>query len=334
MSEGKYTFHLRAQNLNGEWSETVLFPFSVLPPWHRTYWAYALYLLLFVLLVYYALRIKTRRLTYINAQLEKTIEERTSKIALQNEELRKQTDQITLQSKTLLETNAAKDKLFRIIAHDLRSPISGLMKLTDIMANESEEFSISEFAEISRSLNISADNLYKLMNNLLEWATMQQEGIQFNPEKHQLWMLIEQAIGSVSERAKQKNIIIENTISGTMTITADEKMINTVLRNLVSNAVKFTEKGGRVILSAVQNEEETEISVHDTGVGISETDIEKLFKIEEKVGRPGTDNELSTGLGLVLCKEFVEKHNGRIKVESAEGKGSTFSVAIPNRKIN
>ncbi len=319
MREGTYTFKLRAQGANGVWSEPLLFQFSVLPPWYRTIWAYSLYFVVLVILGYAMLRLYSRRLQRINVNLERIIKERTG--------------EIEMQSQKLSEANAAKDKFFRIIAHDLRSPISGLLKLTDLMANESENISVKEYSEISRSLNQSAGNLYKLLNNLLEWATVQQKGIEFTPARFDLMKEAVSCVNTVSEIASQKGIKIDNKINTSLFMHADEKMINTVLRNLLSNAVKFTRRGGEVVLSAQNENGSVVITISDTGIGIPADDMEKLFKIEERVGRPGTEKEPSTGLGLVLCKEFIEMHGGTIRVESVEGEGSRFIVLVPEVQI-
>jgi len=332
MGEGKYIFKVKAQIPGGEWSEPVSYSFTVRPPWYRSSWAFVSYGVLFFALAYAALNIYSRRLKRINIQLEKTIKQRTHEIAFQNEELQKKNEQIILQAEILEETNASKDKFFRIIAHDLRSPIAGFLKLTELMADENDLFSREEFTDISKSLKNSAGNLYKLLNNLLEWATVQQGGLQFEPSEIEIQNLISQNITAVTERARQKKVSIENNLRSSIVIYADEKMINTVLRNLISNAIKFTNSGGRVYIDAVLNNEECIISVGDTGVGMPAEILEKLFKIDEKVSRKGTENEHSTGLGLILCKEFVEMHKGRIWVESREEVGSVFSFSIPKLK--
>jgi signal transduction histidine kinase len=172
-------------------------------------------------------------------------------------------------------------------------------------------------------------NLYALLENLLEWAQMQRGELSFIPREINLADIIAQNIGLTNQRAIQKRIIIINEVMVTEKVHADEHMLNTVLRNLLSNAVKFTRRDGKIIVRAKKIESEmVEVSVSDTGVGISETDVKKLFKIEEKVNSKGTEGELSTGLGLLLCKEFVEKHSGQIWVESKENVGSTFYFTL------
>lgn len=233
-------------------------------------------------------------------------------------------------NKQLIKLNAEKDKFFSIIAHDLKSPFTGLLNLTELMADSTAEFSQAEFIEISKSLNETAHHLYKLLGNLLEWALMQKGSISFNPKEFNFYNCISQNIGIISQIALQKGITIINEIPKTEIIYADEKMVDTILRNLLSNAVKFTKHDGKIIIASKMTEGKMlEISVKDTGVGISAIDINRLFKIEEKVSSKGTEDELSTGLGLLLCKEFVEKNGGKIRVESEENKGSVFYFTVP-----
>jgi signal transduction histidine kinase len=233
-------------------------------------------------------------------------------------------------NKELIKLNAEKDKFFSIIAHDLKSPFIGLLSLTELMADSTEEFSAAEFVEHSKSLNEAARNLYKLLGNLLEWAQVQKGSINFTPKVSDLSKMVSQSIDTIYQRALQKRITIINETGNPQKVFADERMIETVLRNLLSNAVKFTRMDGKVIVKSGQPDNDTiEISVADNGVGIPEKDVGRLFKIEEKVSTQGTDGESSTGLGLLLCKEFIEKHGGKIWVESKKNEGSTFYFSLP-----
>ncbi len=230
----------------------------------------------------------------------------------------------------LKKSHSEKDKFFSIIAHDLRSPFTGLLGLTELMTSEKQKLTLEEYRQYSQALRTSVINLYKLIENLLEWAMLQQGSIGFIPEELNLSDIFSQCIDSINERARQKGISVFCESGSVKIIYADEKMINTVLRNLISNAVKFTERGGKVTVKAKDTVDGmTEISVSDTGVGIPDDVIDKLFILGEQIGTTGTDNEPSTGLGLILCKEFVEKHNGKIWVESKKGTGSTFYFTIP-----
>ena len=223
-----------------------------------------------------------------------------------------------------------KDKFFSIIGHDLKSPLQGLLGLSEILAIGDEDFSKAELAEYGKALHESTSNLFKLIENLLEWAQMQRGSIKFTPQELYLYKVISQNIETIKFRALQKGITIINEIPLIEKIYADEKMIDTILRNLFSNAVKFTRRDGKVIIRAKKIDSKLlEISVIDTGVGMSEEKVKKLFKIDEMVSSKGTEGEPSTGLGLLLCKEFVEKHGGRIWVDSEEGRGSTFTFSLP-----
>lgn len=233
-------------------------------------------------------------------------------------------------SEELKELIASRDKFFSIIAHDLRAPFSGLLGLTKIMAMENEKFTLKEFIELSESINIAADNLYKLLNNLLEWALLQQNEISFVKEKQNLSSLVLQSIEAFKARAVQKEISVISDIEQKLFVSADQKMVTTVLRNLLSNAIKFTHKGGTISVSAIQLKNSMiQVSVSDSGVGIDDINLNRLFVIGEKVSSKGTEGEISTGLGLILCKEFVEKHGGTLWVESKKNVGSTFYFTLP-----
>ena len=259
-----------------------------------------------------------------------------------NEELKLSKDVIeeNLSQKNMLvekleKLNSEKDKFFSIIAHDLRSPFQGFIGLTEIMVEEINILSKTELTNISNDLNKSANSLYKLLQNLLEWSQMQKGTINFAPQEWQLSEIVGQSYENMAQRASQKGITLENNISDSIRVNADEKMLNTVVRNLLSNAVKFTTTEGKVTISAKEtNDNMVEVSVTDTGIGMSENDVNKLFKLDEKVRKPGTDGEPSTGLGLLLCKEFVENHGGKIWIKSQENIGSTFYFTVPSVEKN
>ena len=227
--------------------------------------------------------------------------------------------------------NSEKDKFFSILAHDLKSPFSGFLGLTEILANDVSDFSLDELQEIGKNLKDSANNLYKLLDNLLQWSKMQRGKIEYNPENFLIDALITQNVNIQSEVARQKEISINNTVSNSTYVYADIPMINTVLRNLLSNALKFTPRGGKIYIGLAKDAPEgfIKLFIQDSGIGMPNKIKENLFKIDQKVSRPGTDNEPSTGLGLLLCKEFIEKNKGRIIVESEVGFGSIFYVELP-----
>ena len=230
----------------------------------------------------------------------------------------------------LTKSNSEKDKFFSIIAHDLRNPFHGFLSLTKSLAEEANSYSSQELAQLSNAMHQAADNLFNLLNNLLEWAQMQKGAMSFQPKELSLSDLIAKNVQTIKNRSEQKEVAIINTVVGSFYAYADEKMINSVLLNLLSNAVKFTQRNGIVTIRAKKMENQMiEISIGDTGIGMPKSLVEILFKVDKKTGRKGTDGELSTGLGLLLCKEFVEKHGGQIWAESQGNIGSTFHFTIP-----
>lgn len=245
-------------------------------------------------------------------------------------------EEITKANQKLEKLVSEKDKLFSIIAHDLRSPFHGLIGLTEVLVTELNLLSSAEIEKYSKAVHTSVLNLYKLLENLLEWSQLQKGSISYAPVSTNLAGIFMQSADAVKQIAVQKAIAIINEIPKHLTISADEKMINSVLRNLLSNAVKFTERHGTVIANAeLTSTGMVQINITDNGIGISQNIIDKLFQLGERVSTRGTENEPSTGLGLILCKEFVEKHGGRIWVESVEKNknephsgGSTFSFTL------
>jgi len=223
-----------------------------------------------------------------------------------------------------------KDKFFSIMAHDLRAPFNGFLGLTEIIAKEVSSLETDEIQKMGETMWRSANNLFKLLENLLQWSQMEQGLIPFNPTVFRLLSFAEESLTSELQTAENKEIEMTFDIPLDIFVLADAKMLRSILSNLYSNAIKFTPKGGKVTISArYSSVDKVEISIKDSGIGMNEDIQNKLFRLNEQINRKGTDGELSTGLGLFLCKEFIEKHNGIIWVESEEGKGSTFRLTIP-----
>ncbi len=238
--------------------------------------------------------------------------------------------EIKLKNEELAKSNSEKDKLFSIIAHDLRSPFNSFLGLTEYISDELSTLSLTEIQGYLQSMNKTANNLYKLIENLLDWARMQQNQISFLPERFQLFQLVENNSELLAESAKSKGIRISNQIPDDFEIFADKNMLQSVIRNLISNAIKFTPIAGSISVSAKKDKNgESIISVLDSGIGMSSIQIDTLFQMDFKQNRKGTEGEPSTGLGLMLCKEFIEKHGGKIWVESKVNKGSIFYFTIP-----
>ena len=239
-------------------------------------------------------------------------------------------EEVKHKNEELQKLNAAKDKYFSIIAHDLRSPFNGFLGLTQIMVEELPDLSPEEIRKIAVSMRDSATNLYRLLENLLQWSSMQQNRIPFDPKVIHLNPIISESLAMIWQSSLNKKIEILCLTSGDLEVYADSNMLQTIIRNIVSNSVKFTENGGKVTISANRSEDHfIKLSVTDSGIGMNSEMLENLFQLGSNTSRKGTEGEASTGLGLMICKEFVEKLGGRLWVESEEGKGSTFYFTIP-----
>lgn len=199
-----------------------------------------------------------------------------------------------------------------------------------MLATKTDKYDKSKIQTFAKTINFSAKNTYKLLENLLEWSQSQTGRTDYKPKEILLNTIITETIDLMQDTAKEKNINTLSRIPDKLSVFADPNMLSTILRNLVSNALKFTNKGGQVEIRVEKQNEQALICISDNGTGMSESVKSKLFKIHEKVSKQGTDNEKGTGLGLLLCKEFVEKHDGKIWVESEEGKGSKFSFTLPS----
>lgn len=247
---------------------------------------------------------------------------------------RKQTEMRLLDlSDQLKESNKTKDKFFSIIAHDLKSPMNSLLGFTDLLTNDYSEYTDERRLEFIKMINLSAQNTYKLLENLLEWARFQQGQIRFFKEQLNLRTIINECFDEYTLNAFEKRIEFCNDVSEDLILNIDRNSLKTILRNLISNALKFNILGGKIVIAATPTTDFIIISVQDTGVGIRKEKIGMLFKIEESVSTTGTKGEKGTGLGLVLCKELTIKNQGEIDVESELGKGTTFKITFPRDAV-
>lgn len=228
----------------------------------------------------------------------------------------------------LQELNTTKDRFFSIIAHDLRSPFNGIINLSRILMDSSGKSDMAEISEYVTLIHESGKSVYTLLENLLEWSRIQMEKVEFKPETLVLEDVLNQTLHLIKDQAVNKNIAIEHFLNA-VKVYADENMLASILRNLISNAVKFTPRNGTVTIRARDNEHQVEISVIDTGTGIAPELQGRLFKLSDNVTVQGTEGEKGSGLGLLLCREFVEAHEGTIRIESEKGKGSAFIFTLP-----
>ena len=250
------------------------------------------------------------------------------KIAEDITEKKKAEEKIQNLLEELRKANASKDKFFSIIAHDLKSPFATLSAFVNIMKKYYDKYNREQIMHLIDELDKSTKNTYSLLENLLTWSRMQSGGMQYNPMNFNLTPIIVKIVNLYAQKAEQKKIVLSYDAPEKVEIFADMFMIETTVRNLVNNALKFTPKGGSISVIVKKMDKFYEVTVKDTGVGISQEGIKNLFNIDTSFSTYGTDNEKGTGLGLILCKDFVERNHGKIWVESEEDKGTTFYLTV------
>ena len=255
------------------------------------------------------LMLRLKEMKRINSFLEKLIEQRTMR---------------------LREVIATNTKFLSILSHDLRSPFSAILGTLEIIKDNLNNFNKCEIVNYIDIASNSANNTLNLLDSLLAWTIAQNNGKSFNPVKINLRGLIKDEIDKMNTPAEQKQIKLNHSIAPNLNIAADIKMIRTILRNLIGNAIKYTNSGGEITISALEREKYIEIAVKDNGIGISRAAQRNLFKNDALYSETGTRNEEGTGIGLLLCKEFVELHGGEIRVQSIPGKGCKIIFTMPH----
>ncbi len=232
-------------------------------------------------------------------------------------------------SEDLKNSNTSKDKFFSIISHDLRNPFNSLLGFSELLANNIDDLTQQEIRDSAKTLHRTATNLFNLLTNLLEWSRLQSGNYTFEKIEFPLSAIINHVLSIFSDSFEAKNIKLIKETENEINVFADQNMIEASIRNLISNAIKFTNDGGTIVVGCKINGDKADIYVKDTGVGISSEDQEKLFKIEKQFSTEGTKNEKGTGFGLLLSNEFVGKNGGTIKLKSEKEKGSTFTISLP-----
>ena len=309
LDPGEYTFKVKASNNDGLWNEKgVSLRIIILPPWWNTLWFKIVVVLSLIIILSVIYLSRVRSLNRQKVLLEKLVTIKTSELQL---------------------SNASKDKFFSIIAHDLKSPFNTIIGFSEILKEEIQSGDIAAMEEYAGLINNSAVQTFRLLENLLEWANSQTGKILFKPVLINLFELFNEEYIVLNDMALRKSIELKYFFAEDLVISADRNMIKTVLRNLISNAIKFTHKNGKVEVKAVIINNIVEVTISDSGIGMSKETVAKLFVIDSGLSTHGTEDERGTGLGLFLCKEFVEKHGGKIWAESELGKGSTFKFSLP-----
>ena len=257
-------------------------------------------------------------------------------LSLQNEEIRAKNREIAAQSARLAEANeelkqanTTKDKFLSIISHDLKNPFNSILGLSDLLVRKGDQLDPQKVRKFHHSIYVTSRQAYDLLSNLLQWSRSQLQRIEINRQTFDMYELVGENMMMQQERARMKEIRLVNKMNSRLYVYADYNMITTVMRNLLSNAIKFTRSGGRVEVGYSEWDDQWEIHVKDNGRGISAENRKKLFRADYVYSEEGTDQEKGTGLGLLLCKEFVNKNGGVIHVSSVAEEGSTFSFTLP-----
>jgi len=316
LSPGKYSFRVKAKFENGDWSEKdTSIELIIIPAWWMTTWFKILMGLIVLASAFAFVYYRIKQLRRQKEELEILVAERTNEIQSKNE--------------LLNNLNSTKDKLFSIISHDLRSPFNTILGFHRLLARNYEEYSDPERKRMIQQVQSASNKVYVLIENLLDWARIQTGSIHYRPVRFDLSEMIIKEYTFYQSIAEIKGISFEHQVPEGLIAYADIDLLKTILRNLINNAIKFTSGEGTILVEARIKDQFINISVTDSGTGMTKNQVEALFILEKNDTKNVTSGEKGTGLGLILCKEFVEKNGGSMMVESHHGKGSKFSFTVP-----
>jgi len=296
----------------------------------RQQWMLMYGLIIIITLVVITAVIQYRR-NVLKQKTNRILTDQKNRLSRQNIDIKKQREEIEKQSILLSEANKEKDKLFSIISHDLKSPFGALLMVTEHL--DQQTFSQEELTNLKVDLHSKVKSLNEMLNNLLEWSRSQMKGTTTQKEHVDISKMIHNNVSVFNQIAKEKGIHLSTDIEEGVKVYADENQIDCVLRNLINNAIKFTEKGGEIKIELEQSDDKVQVNISDTGVGIDPKIQEKLFTVSNDVHTKGTANETGSGIGLFLSKEFIENNYGTIDVESEPGVGSTFYFELPTDRV-
>ncbi|MBN1184433.1 MAG: hypothetical protein JXB49_19230 [Bacteroidales bacterium] len=358
LDPGEYIFKVIASNNDGIWNEEgASIKITITPPWWMT-WGFkavvsVIVISLFIgfylirtnqirlqrLILAKTVRERTKELNEKNSQLnEQTqnlmhanalLEERQKQILKQTEELKAKSDELLKANHELLKLNNTKDRMFSIIGHDLTSPFNIIIGFSEAFAKGIAGISKDRQIKMATSIYNASRQAYSLLQNLLNWSKSQTNQIKYSPEKLNLEYVLQDAISLFSLKIEEKNLHVNLIIERGTFVYADENMTKTVIRNLLNNAIKFTPAGGAIIISSQENANSITITISDNGIGMAQEILDSLFDLNSSLSRESTDGEKGSGLGLILCNEFIQINGGKLIVESEKGKGSTFSFNLP-----
>jgi len=326
----KYRFLLTASNNHGQWNpEYASISINIKPFFYQQAWFWILISIFIVFGIYQIHKTRVRNLEKKEFELQKLVKFRTAELESEKEAVLAKQDVIEKQKSELLRMNQAKDKFLSIIAHDLKGPFGGVLGITKVLNDELNHLDKKQIQEFVKVLNDSSENIYKLLENLLGWANLQTNTIKPTFQDVDAESAIYKALKIFGPIAIDKGIDIITNCDRNTTVRADVNMLDTIIRNLISNAIKFSFPKGIIKINAFRRDEQVCFEVVDKGIGIPDHDLAKLFEIDTHFTSKGTSNEGGTGLGLILCKEMAETMNGTIEVISQSGHGSIFTFVLP-----
>jgi signal transduction histidine kinase/ligand-binding sensor domain-containing protein len=351
LAPGKYIFKVVAANGDGVWcNEPTILTITMKPPFWAT-WLFRITIIIIIALCFWGFYIyRIKAIINRNKQLEKAVNERTIELCLKNEFLNSQTAELknanklleekqlqiqqqaeilSLKNGELSEANNLKDKFFSILAHDLRNPIGVCMSFIEYFSLNRSDLSEEKKDTILENIKKALERTYNLLENILLWARSQQGRLVVKKETFDINDIVSLSIDLVMSQALKKNLEIINNINKPIMVIGDKNMIDTVLRNLLTNAIKFTNINGTITISTSVTLNEMELFVQDNGIGISPDILKNLFHVGKITSLPATEGEVGSGIGLILCAEFIQKNGGEIRVKSEVGKGSIFSITLP-----
>lgn len=332
---GEYTFQLLSANNHGVWNTTPAeATIIVTDHFYNQWWFYPLLILLFILGYIPASKLRYRYMLKKQAEMQAIIDKQTAEIRKEKDELEKRNKIIEQQSEQLRELNKTKDKFFSIIAHDLRNPFQAILGFTEILMEDAKDLDNEEFKDHVEQIDIAGRRVFNLLENLLKWASLQTGSIKSNPNIYNLEEIILHTKKLLEHQALQKNITVTTDVPPDVSVYADANMLRTILQNMVSNAIKFSEKGSEIEIKVDESAEDINISISDQGIGIPKKILDGLMKLDSNTSRLGTNEEKGSGLGLLISMEMINIQDGTLHVESTEGEGATFTISLPKNHTN
>ncbi|MFO7447210.1 MAG: two-component regulator propeller domain-containing protein [Ignavibacteriaceae bacterium] len=323
LDPGEYVFRVIGSNNDAEWNKQgTTLRIIIAPPFWLTWWFYIISIAAIISTIYLLYKRRINAIEKANKRLEQQVEERTAELKIENTERKHAEEELLL-------LNMQKDKFFSIIAHDLKSPFQGLLGYSELLSQEFNTLTEEEKVAFIKDIQSISKNTYRFLENLLEWARIQTGRIDFAPEKVCMHEEVSSIFNIHFGAAARKKITLTNNVYPSVSVFADRNMLSLILRNLISNAIKFTKHEGEIKVYTKDKGNFIETVVEDNGIGISSENLEKLFRIDIQYSSKGTREEEGTGLGLLLCKEMVEMNKGTIHVESELSKGTNFIFSLP-----